>query len=94
MKKISGGEIIFYLIIAVSVIMVNPPIMWMVNRHAIQNPLTFNFPTIWLWLQFWYAVMIISFVISAIYLKRWRCFQDAREIIPEPKVNAHEGGGK
>jgi hypothetical protein len=91
--RISRGEIIFYAIIIISVIMVNPPIMWMVNRHAMENPLTFNFPTIWLWLQFWYFVMIASFLISAIYLKRWRCFQDAKEIVPEPKMNL-EGGGK
>jgi len=94
MKKISRGEIIFYIIIVFSVIMVNPPIIGIVNQYTIQNPLTFNFPTLWIWLQFWYVVMIISFLISAIKLKRWSCFQDNKEIVPEKKAEHVEGGDK
>ena len=85
MKKISRGEIAFYVIIVLSLIMVNPPILGMINRYAMANPLTFRLPTIWVWLQFWYTLMIVSFLVAAIRIKRWNCFQDEKPIEPEER---------
>ena len=85
MKKLSHGEIVFYAIIALSLVMVNPPILGLINRYAIENPLTLRLPTIWVWLQFWYGLMIVSFLVAAIRIKRWRCYQDNKAIEPEER---------
>jgi len=85
MKKFSSGEIAFYVIIVISLVMVNPPILGMINSYAIENPLTFRLPTLWVWLQFWYALMIVSFLVSAIRIKRWSCYQDNKAIEPEER---------
>lgn len=85
MKKMTRGEIAFYAILVLCMVMVNPPILGIINRYAMENPLTFSFPTIWLWLQFWYSLMIVSFLVAAIRIKRWRCFQDDAPIEPEER---------
>lgn len=82
MKKLSKGEWVFYIILVISVLMVNPPILGVVNQYCIANPLTFSYPTLWLWLEFWYVVMIVDFVVAAVKIKRWNCWQDQKEIEP------------
>lgn len=71
MKK-SKGEIAFYIILIISLVMLNPPILNIINKYAYKNPLTFGFPTLWVWLEFWYIVLIIDFLVSAIKLKSWK----------------------
>ena len=83
----SRGEIIFYVILGISIIMVNPPILMLINQYAATTPMIFNLPTIWIWLQFWYVVMMASFLIAAIRIKRWSCYQDDKEIVPEERGN-------
>ena len=85
MKKLSRGEIVFYAIILFSLVMVNPPVLMFINQYAIGTPLTFRLPTLWVWLQFWYVLMIISFLVAAIRIKRWRCYQDEKPIEPEER---------
>lgn len=71
MRK-SRGEKLFYLVLVVSLIMVNPPVLGFVNNYAASTPITLGLPTIWLWLQFWYVVMIVAFIVSAVKLKSWK----------------------
>jgi hypothetical protein len=85
MKKLSKGEIIFYAIILFSLVMVNPPVLMLINRFAIETPLIFRLPTLWIWLQFWYVLMIAAFLLSAIRVRRWRCYQDEKPIEPEER---------
>jgi len=87
MKKISKGTIAFYVILIISVLMVNPPIVYLVNDYCVANPLTFGWPTMFLWLEFWYTVMVIDFVVAAWKLKAWDCHQDKEEIIPVERDN-------
>ena len=35
-----------------------------------------------LWLEFWFTVMVVDFVIAAWKLKEWDCHQDQKEIVP------------
>ncbi len=86
MKK-SKGELLFYIVMIVSVLMVNPPILSFVNDYCVENPLMFQYPTMWLWLEFWFVVMIIDFVIAAFKLKSWNCSQDQKEIVPVDRDN-------
>lgn len=70
--KRSKGEVIIYIILILSLIMVNPPVLNLVNNYVKMKPLTFGYPTLWLWLQLWYIIAIITFLIGAIKLKSWR----------------------
>lgn len=70
--KLSKGEKIVYSILILSLIMINPPILNLVNNYAKENPLIWNFPTLWLWLQLWYIVAITAFLIGAIKIKSWK----------------------
>jgi uncharacterized integral membrane protein len=72
MKRIIYG--IFILVL----IMVNPPVMGMVNEYAYMNPITFGWPTIIVWLDFWYIVAVIAFIAGAFLIESWQ--RDYKEI--------------
>lgn len=86
MKNFSG-TFYFYAVLIFSVLMVNPPVLNAVNAYCQGTPLTFGFPTFWLWLEFWYGVMILDFLVAAVTLKEWDCRQDENPIVSE-----QEGG--
>lgn len=70
--KISKGEKTIYFIFIISLIMVNPPVLNLVNNYAETKPLTWGYPTLWLWLQLWYLIAIVAFLIGAIKLGNWQ----------------------
>jgi hypothetical protein len=88
MKNLSKGTILFYVVLVISVLMVNPPIVYLVNDYCVANPITFGWPTMFLWLELWYTVMVVDFLVAAIKLKAWNCHQDKKEIIPVERDNA------
>ncbi|MEA5060228.1 hypothetical protein SDC9_135936 [bioreactor metagenome] len=69
--KLSTGEKIVYAIFAVVLIMVNPPILQAVNNYAIAKPFTFGWPTLLVWLDFWYVVGTATFLIGVLKIKAW-----------------------
>ena len=81
-KKTKKDTFWFYLILVVSVLMVNPPILYWFNEYCIDHPLTFGWPTMYVWLEFCYVVMIVDFLFCAWKLKSWDCTQDKKEITP------------
>lgn len=87
-KKRDKGTLVFYIILVVSVLMVNPPILPYVNAFCEAHPLTGGWPTLFLWLEFWYVVMIVDFLVAAIRLKAWDCSKYDPEIKPgkRPKL--------
>lgn len=70
--RLSKGEKIVYVILIISLIMLNPPFINLVNNYAKNKPLTMNFPTLWLWLQLWYTVSIAAFLVGAIKINNWK----------------------
>lgn len=70
--KRNKGEIVFYAILVIALIMVNPPVLSFINEFAATHPITWGYPTLWIWLEFWYAVAIIDFLVAAVKLKSWR----------------------
>jgi len=70
--KISKGEKKVYAILIISLIMLNPPVLNIVNNYAKIKPLTWNYPTLWLWLQLWYLIAIITFLLGAIKIDNWK----------------------
>ena len=62
MKKTHDkGTLWFYIVLVVSVLMVNPPILPVINDFCTVHPLTWGWPTLFLWL------------VAAIRLKAWDC---------------------
>ena len=60
--KLSFGEKITYAIFILVLIMVNPPVINTVNQYCMKTPLTFGWPTMLVWLDFWYLVGVITSV--------------------------------
>lgn len=60
---------IFFLI---TILMVNPPVLTWANEWVKQMPLLFGWPTLWLYLTFWYVVMWGGLVYFAISFKSWQ----------------------
>ena len=56
--KLSGHKL-FYAVLIVSVLMVNPPIVFWFNDYCVEHPLLFGWPTMYIWLEFWFLVMIL-----------------------------------
>lgn len=42
------------------------------------NPITFGWPTIIVWLDFWYIVAVIAFIAGAFLIESWQ--RDYKEI--------------
>ena len=63
----SLGHKLFYAVLIVSVLMVNPPIVFWFNDYCVEHPL---------------LVMIADFIIAAYKLKAWDCRQDQKPIVP------------
>ncbi len=68
----SKGEKIFWFIVAAMIIAVNPPVINWISNYAEENLLTIGFPTLWLWMEFWYALTAIAFFIAALKIDKWR----------------------
>lgn len=81
-NKKDKGTLWFYIVLVFSVLMVNPPVLPLVNDYCIANPLTSGWPTLFIWLEFWYVVMIADFLIAAARLKAWDCSKYDPEIKP------------
>lgn len=70
--KLSLGEKIVYAIFILVLIMVNPPVLNLVNNYALQQPFTLGWPTLLVWLDFWYVVAIAAFLIGILKIKSWK----------------------
>lgn len=72
MLRLSKGEKIFYTIIIIALLMVNPPILNIINGYAKTNPLMLGYPTLWIWLQFWYGVVVAAFLVGVLKIANWK----------------------
>lgn len=85
----SKGEKIFYGIVIAMIIAVNPPILNLINNYSANNLLTLGFPTFWLWLEFWYVLVAVAFLIAAINLKKWK--DEEKIVVEEGPFEEEEG---
>lgn len=58
--------------LAIPLVLANPPVIGLINAYAATQPLTLGVPTVWLWLEIWYGVMLIELVIFAVRLPSWQ----------------------
>ena len=72
----SRGIKLFWFIIIAMLIAVNPPVLNWVNEYSKNNLLTFGYPTFWLWLEFWYGLAALSFLIGSLKIKKWKEEED------------------
>jgi hypothetical protein len=68
----SKGEKIFWLVVIAMLLANNPPIINLISSYAKDHPLILGFPTLWLWLEIWYLLVIITFALGAWKIKAWR----------------------
>ena len=62
----------FYIFIFIlTLLCVNPPVLVWVNQYAVDHPLTLGYPTVWVWLQFWYFIACFFFLLGACLLPAW-----------------------
>lgn len=54
--------------LAIPLLLANPPVIGSADDYAARNPLTLGVPTFGLWLELWYAVMLIGLVVFAVRL--------------------------
>ena len=81
MLNLTKGEKIFFAVIIISLLMVNPPILGFINTFAQSTPLMWGYPTLWLWLEFWYVVAIVTFLVGVLKLKNWqKTYPDDEEV--------------
>jgi hypothetical protein len=65
------GEKVLITIVIIAIILSNPPILNIVNEYCKTHPLTLGFPTLWLYLEVIWTIVIISFAIAALKIKKW-----------------------
>lgn len=70
--KSSGWSKVIYGIFILVLIMVNPPIVYYVSDYAGTHPFVLGWPTLLVWLDFWYFVGIAAFVIGALTIESWK----------------------
>ncbi len=70
--KLSIGEKVVYAIFVLVLLMVNPPLLNGINNYALEKPFTFGWPTMLVWLDFWYIVAVVDFLVGVITIKSWK----------------------
>ncbi|HEX6988262.1 MAG TPA: hypothetical protein VF282_02240 [Bacillota bacterium] len=72
MNSIKRENRLVWVFFLVTVLMVNPPILYWLNGWFQARPLLMGWPTLWLYLTFWYVVMLGGFVYFAARLPSWQ----------------------
>jgi len=84
--SLSLGEKIFYTIVILAIIASNPPILNLVNEYCKDHPLTWGIPTFWLYLEIIWTIVIVSFVIAAFKIEKWKRIEEKVEEILRKEV--------
>lgn len=71
-RQLRRENILVFVALGIPVVLVNPPFIGWVNDYAASNPLTLGQPTIWLWLEVWFAVMLVELILFAAKLPSWQ----------------------
>ncbi|MQA06703.1 MAG: hypothetical protein GEV07_29705 [Streptosporangiales bacterium] len=71
-RRLRRDTIVVVVALGIPLLLVNPPIIGWVSDYAASNPITLGQPTIWLWLELWYAVMLVELVLFAVKLPSWQ----------------------
>lgn len=89
MSTAKKENIFIFCFFIVTFLMTNPPIVNLVNKYAETKPLTLGWPTLWVWLQFWYLVMIAGAILFSLNFKTWNT-----DYIEDSAESVLDGGDK
>ncbi len=70
--KLSANEKAVYAVFILVLIMVNPPIVNIVSDYATSHPFILGWPTLLVWLNVWYIVAIIDFLVGVLVIRSWK----------------------
>ena len=70
--KLSTNEKAVYAIFLLVLIMVNPPIVNIVSDYAKTHPFVLGWPTLLVWLNAWYIIALIDFLVGVIVIRSWK----------------------
>ncbi|MGH8793149.1 MAG: hypothetical protein ACRDXX_10940 [Stackebrandtia sp.] len=84
-RRLRRDTIVVFASLAVPFIMTNPPVIVEVSDYSVDNPITLGLPTVWLWLQLWYGVMLVLLLVFALWLPSWRSHRLEQEVTQLPK---------
>ncbi len=84
MKKGKDAPTWFWIFMIIALLMTNPPILNLINGYAKSVPLTMSWPTLWLWLQFWYLAMLGAIIYLAVKDPQWQA-EPLEEVVEEFK---------
>lgn len=71
-RRLRRDTILVFVALGIPLLLVNPPVIGWVNDYAASQPITLGQPTLWLWLEVWYAVMLVELVLFAVKLPSWQ----------------------
>ncbi len=70
--KLSANEKAVYAVFILVLIMVNPPIVNIVSDYAASHPFILGWPTLLVWLNVWYIIAIIDFLVGVLVIRSWK----------------------
>ena len=70
--KLSTNEKAVYAIFLLVLIMVNPPIVNIVSDYAKTHPFVLGWPTLLVWLNAWYIIALIDFLVGVLTIRSWK----------------------
>lgn len=70
--KLSTNEKAVYAIFLLVLIMVNPPIVNIVSNYAKTHPFVLGWPTLLVWLNAWYIIALIDFLVGVLTIRSWK----------------------
>lgn len=71
-RQLRRETALVFVALAIPLVMTNPPVIGWVNDYATGTPLTLGQPTLWLWLEVWFGVMLVELVLFAAKLPSWQ----------------------
>ena len=70
--KLSTNEKAVYAIFLLVLIMVNPPVVNLVSDYAGTHPFILGWPTLLVWLNAWYIIALIDFLVGVLTIRSWK----------------------
>lgn len=89
MSRTKKENIFIACFFTLTLLMTNPPVINLVSKYVETKPLTLGWPTLWVWLQFWYLTMIGGAIWFSLKFKVWNT-----DYIEESTESILDGGEK
>lgn len=89
-RRLRRDTIVAFTLLAVPLVMTNPPVLGIVSDYAVDHPLMFGLPTFWLWLEVWYFSIPALLIGFGLWMPSWRSKRLEEEVEQLPKHDYRE----